>query len=507
VFLICSARNLKTMKRQLKNKNTATSFIFLPIPISIFILITQKYSDIKLRLFGHQYPRRIIFKCLVKELWLDIRFRTPYSLMFFNLYLIYIRSEQRRAKEYLELFSQKEIKELIFSRSSLCDLRIDDINFNKNAMSRIQNEGTGTAPHTIKNMVESKILVWRVGKSHINLLPIDAKRFMEDYSNLCSISKNMNHDPKIQLIKVINGTVSGGHYAALNAEIIPTSSYFQSELSPSIPFFTPYVDVNGSIRTMISRNDVEFESGIFAGFHPNYYHFTWEIFPRFLDFYQHAPSKGVPIILSRHSPNAIIEMAKTISTVQPILIGDDQRAIIKSLNVVYDGRYPSQVDFRDQSNSNIFERRKEDLNKMREFVANHDWPNLKPGHKRIFIARPEFDNRVPKNSKEIHEFLQVNQFTKIAPEGMSFGEQVSTFRDAEQICIMAGAAVTNLVYCQNLKKLVILCAVDYSREVMWNFWRDYCLFLGLQATFLYTDKTNEEFGSIDIRDLKKALIQ
>jgi len=187
VLLICSTRNLKKIKRQLKNKNTSISFIYVPIPISFFILIAQKYSDIKLRLFGHQYPRRIIFKCLVKELRSDIGFKTPYSLMFFNLYLIYIRSDRRLINEYFDSFSQTEFKKFIFSRSSLCDLRIEDINFPINTMSRIQNEGVESTPREIKNMAESKILVWRVGRSHIKVFPVDAKRFIEDYSELSTI--------------------------------------------------------------------------------------------------------------------------------------------------------------------------------------------------------------------------------------------------------------------------------------------------------------------------------
>ena len=210
------------------------------------------------------------------------------------------------------------------------------------------------------------------------------------------------------------------------------------------------------------------------------------------------------MILNKNLPAPIREIVKEVSGNEPILIGDDQYARIKRLYVMCEARFNSQVDFTDKSQPNIFNDRAGDLNKIRTFFESRYQKNPLESGTKIFVSRPKYDLRVPRTLPRLQELLESKQFLKIHPESMTFAEQVCAFRDAEQICILAGAAVTSLMYCQNINKLIVVI-VDLKSASTFNFWQDYCSFLGIKATFVYAGDAGKGFGPIDISALNAAL--
>ena len=504
MIIWCSTRNPRNLRALLRTNPDKIRIFYIPFPVSIPVLLVQRYSDTKLRLYGSRHEKRIVIKCMLKELWLDVKCNSPYFFVLFRLFLVSIKSQKEDSKDFLKTLNESEYSRFILSRSAICDFQKIGLNISSFVLTKIQNEGIGIPSNVLAKMGEQRVWVWRF-QNHLTLLtPISATDYLSKIAEERRIHTLPKADKVIQIIELSEANISKGLFAEKSGEIVPTSSYFFSEITRELPILGLFMDNGQRISVVSPKHSIELRRGVFAGFNSNYYHFTWEILPRLVHFYQKEESRAIPTILSRNSPDSISEMILELSGTYPVLIGDDESARVQQLYVLSDSRYRNQVDFTDQTHANIFNERREDLSKIRALFSEKELSESKSRPRRIFVGRPQFDLRIPSNLNQIDELLESNGYHKIQPEGMSFASQVSIFRDAEEICILAGAAVTNLMYCKKLRKVVILI-VDLSSLSARKFWQDYCAFPGIEATFLYAGDAGKGFGPIDISALNAAL--
>lgn len=501
--ILCSAQGKRSIRSIFDIPGAQVSINYVPFPVSIFLLVIQRYSDIKLRLAPENYTEKFFFKRIIKELVIDLRFHSPYFFMLFKLFIVDIKITARRNEELFNLIPESNFNRLIFARSAFCDIQQMKYEFESYFIRRIQREGINTPTVAMKNEILNHIFVWRVGGNTLPLRPIQLDRLISEHGESRQIANLSDGTAEIVVIEISDGSVSRGLFADKNHSIYPNSPYYETEISTSISSLVPFFDKRGTVRVFPPRTILPFETGVFGGFNSNYYHFTWEVAPRLISFYEDSRSKGVPVFLNRQIPDSLIELVKQISGHNPVLLGDNQQALIKKLFVLFDRRYSSPVDFRDNSSWNIFASRAEDMKKLRELSSKMELSPPGDRFRKVFVGRPEHDSRVPSNLNSIREHLFSQDFHEVAAESMSLGSQISMFRYVEEICIITGAAVTNLVYCENLRKLVIL-VIDQSPEFI-VFWEQYCLFLGLEVTFLYSQNQKNKFGPISIVELSKAL--
>ncbi len=500
--ILCSALGKKEIRSILDFPGARISVFYVPIPVSIFFLAVLRYSDTNLRLTSSDFNKKVFFKRYVNELLTDLKFGSPYFLTLFKLFIVDIRFTAKSDNEVFSSLSESNFNCLVFGRSALCDIQKLNYEFKSYFVKRIQREGIETPTPAIKNEILSHLFVWRVGGDSLPLLPVDIDRFISERGKSRQIVNFSDEVDEIVALEILNGVTCRGLFAEKNNYVFPNSPYYESEISTSVSSLLPFFSKKGSVKVIPPNAILHFKTGVFGGFNSNYYHFTWEVAPRLISFYEDIRSKGVPIVLNRQIPVTLIELVEHISGNKPILLGDNQRAIFDKLFVLFDGRYSSPVDFRDNSNWNIFAPRAEDMRKIRELSFKIVLSLPGERIRKIFVGRPEHDSRVPSNLESVKEYLFSQDFQEVAAESMSLGSQILLFRDAKEICIITGAAVTNLVYCENLEKLVIL-VIDQSPEFI-VFWEQYCLFLGLEVTFLYSQNQKNKFGPISILELSNA---
>lgn len=477
--------------------------LYIPFPISIPILLIQRFSDSRLRLNGYRYSNLVLIKCFLKELWIDLRFNSPHFFILFHLFLVEIKSRESDTKNHLRKIPSEKFNRIIFSRSAICSVLSEKINISNHQINKIENEGVKTSSEALSKWGIERIWVWRFANDLFGIKAIDVNLYLSENTEIRALSELNDSGEIIQVVELENAACVRGLYTEQSNQVIQTSLYFMSEISKEIPSFGPFLDYAEEIRVVNPKQETLFDSGVFAGFHPNYYHFTWEIFPKLLFFYENEEMKGVPTLLNKRMPKPIIEMVRSVSRINPVLIGDDQLVKLKKLYVLCDLRYRTPVDVEEKSRVNIFSNRSQDLKRIRAFFKNTETEYFTNVQTKIFVGRPKYDSRVPSNLDEIRELLTLKGFHEIHPEVMSLSDQVLAFREAEEICILAGAAATSLMHCQKLKKLVVL-VVDYSTTSGMKFWQDYCLFLGIKAEFVYSENSRRRYGRIDISKLHQS---
>jgi len=91
--------------------------------------------------------------------------------------------------------------------------------------------------------------------------------------------------------------------------------------------------------------------------------------------------------------------------------------------------------------------------------------------KRIYVSRKGAPGRRVLNEAELEPFLKHHGFAILEMEKLSFAEQISTFRQAEVIAGVGGAAFTLLNFCRpGTKVLSIMCDEDTSAGAVMKMW-------------------------------------
>lgn len=105
---------------------------------------------------------------------------------------------------------------------------------------------------------------------------------------------------------------------------------------------------------------------------------------------------------------------------------------------------------------------------MIQFLRQSFLPSPCPSpRRRLYICRNSANYRRVLNQGAVIKLLKTHGFDIIAPETLSFREQIATFAAAEAIVAPHGAGNTNLVYCHPGIPVIELFAPDYVVDCYW----------------------------------------
>lgn len=130
---------------------------------------------------------------------------------------------------------------------------------------------------------------------------------------------------------------------------------------------------------------------------------------------------------------------------------------------------------------------------------------------KIYISRRGFDKRSMLNELEVESFFENSGYEIIEPSELTIEEQVCIFKGCKKIVAPPGAALTNLIHC-NEDIDVFVFELDYSKIKGGpkSFWSYYAANLGLNYHKLDGDVIEEDIGldyqkarwRVDIEKLK-----
>lgn len=248
----------------------------------------------------------------------------------------------------------------------------------------------------------------------------------------------------------------------------------------------------------------------------NFGHWFVEYLPRLMYFENSDLPSNLPIYIDEALPKTILETIK--------LFNVHNREIIKlqaGVQYQFDGLYfgatpnyfPFDIKPGENEHDTIWPRkvfsdlRAKILNRIEEkqgFLGRRK--------RRIFITRKNFGSRIIKNEAEIIEFLKERGFETIAPEELTFIEQVELFKNASIVIGPCCSALSNALFCEPNTPVIGLIH-DYS-GFNFNGYSSYVEAGGAKA--LYVQGRTDRKASvapyhwdfeIEIADLEKAINQ
>jgi len=98
---------------------------------------------------------------------------------------------------------------------------------------------------------------------------------------------------------------------------------------------------------------------------------------------------------------------------------------------------------------------------LRARMSRHGAPRK---GKRVWVGRPRTRGRVAVNENEIQDYLVSQGFERFDPASKSVAEQIAFFSDVEVLVALGGAALTNLLFCPDETKVVILSTAFHYHE-------------------------------------------
>lgn len=90
------------------------------------------------------------------------------------------------------------------------------------------------------------------------------------------------------------------------------------------------------------------------------------------------------------------------------------------------------------------------------------------GHDKIFVSRKDASKRVLANEDEVFSLLEPLGYVRIETARMSFADQVSYFRGASKIIGVFGASLTNLIFCRENARSLLICPNTFFDHFYWN---------------------------------------
>ena len=162
---------------------------------------------------------------------------------------------------------------------------------------------------------------------------------------------------------------------------------------------------------------------------------------------------------------------EVLDLLQDLALEDDEGALqVEQLNLIQEWRYEKRFDF---------SARVEDLNKIRSTLltmhksligtGSPQQISQIPSSRAVYLKRPSNLYRQMINYDESIEFMRDNGVTVIEPSSMAFEQCCSIIHSAKVLIAETGAAMTNMILCQNDVKVIEINPQGFEP----NFWRDF----------------------------------
>lgn len=243
----------------------------------------------------------------------------------------------------------------------------------------------------------------------------------------------------------------------------------------------------------------------------NYAHWLTEVLPRIALYVRSASSEDVPLIIDDGlHPNLYESLAIVVESKRTVYkLPRDRRVHVQQLDVVtptgyvpYAARPPKQAGH----SHGIFSA--EALWAVRDACKHLMQPVNQSACKRIYVRRSSGLRKLV-NDQQISEMLTKAGFTVIAPEELSFSEQVRLFSQAELVIGATGAAMANLMFCPPGSRVHVLMA--QHKDMPYWYWQRLADCIGINLTYglgevcAGHDKGFHADFTVDINHIDKVL--
>jgi hypothetical protein len=331
----------------------------------------------------------------------------------------------------------------------------------------------------------------------VNLLKIRSTIQLEQISEIDKLIPG-----QINFVDFPNATVVNGCYAIDGMHYIKNLPYEVGGMN-SFPQRDLLVGSKGMFRQSgeVIANHYE---GLFLGSSSNWYHFLVEVLPRGIEWSQ-THKKRIGVVFNRDTPKSILEIIEKIGRSQPILISDGEVVTFKNLTVALDGRYAHQADVtRIVPGINIFKHRRPDFQIIQAWMKENFTSSDHRSPKKILLVRGLNKSRPLHNALEIQQVLEEIGFVAIDPELLSIENQIKTFENAEVMVAEEGAALTNLIFAEKMKLVILMGSNPHPQ--FGAFWRQFAGVLNIQSVRILgtpqkRNRTGDGRYSVDITEL------
>ncbi|MBT9611017.1 MAG: glycosyltransferase family 61 protein [Aquabacterium sp.] len=215
----------------------------------------------------------------------------------------------------------------------------------------------------------------------------------------------------------------------------------------------------------------------------NYAHWLTEVLPRIALYVRSALSADVPLIIDDGlHPNLYESLAIVVGSKRRVYkLPQDRRVHVQQLDVVtptgyvpYAARPPKRAGH----SHGIFSA--EALWAVRDACKHLMPPVNQTARKRIYVRRNSGLRKLV-NDQQISETLTKAGFTVIAPEELSFSEQVRLFSQAELVIGATGAAMANLMFCPPGSRVHVLMA--QHEDMPYCYWQRLADCIGINLSY------------------------
>lgn len=215
----------------------------------------------------------------------------------------------------------------------------------------------------------------------------------------------------------------------------------------------------------------------------NYAHWLTEVLPRIVLYTRHACSKGVPLIVDEGlHPNIYESLSIAVGSERLIYtLAKDRRARVHKLDVITPTGYVPYASREPRlpgHSHGVFAQQA--LLALRGAFSHLMARPSKDSGKRIYVRRNAGLRKLI-NDQDISEMLSTAGFDIVAPEQLSFTDQVRLFSQAELVIGATGAALANLIFCAPGTRVHVLMA--QHQEMPYWYWQRLADCVGVKLSY------------------------
>lgn len=350
------------------------------------------------------------------------------------------------------------------------------------------------------------------GRIHVIEPEIDRCVYKPRYYRGTAAGEVYIKTPSIYLAELSNLYVHGGTGFLLAGDYVISDRFELNKNNRILYKYGPIISgTQNSVALAIYDSKRCYEEGInLCGIAAtNYYHFTVEILSRMYYVEKTNISPDVPILLDASVKKCptLLDLLHYITKREVIWVEDGEEVFIKKIiHPSMNTWLPFNVKHKRQffiSDNAIAESGVEYLRKCTASIQrNPKWVG-----KKIFISRKNSEIKRIINEDKLGELFEEAGYVTVAPEKLSFVEQVQLFKSAGTIVGASGAALTNLVYAE--KSTVVGCIIP--EEYTFCVYATIAKYVGCNMLFYNAEITkNTRFMSadqmmVDIEECRKYI--
>ena len=230
----------------------------------------------------------------------------------------------------------------------------------------------------------------------------------------------------------------------------------------------------------------------------NYFHWVVEVLPRLFIYENLNQEKKIPILVSDGLNNNLYELLSAVLAPERPIIKLKQDTCYKIETLMYPSDLSRILDVYDRA---------PDLNStylpvciLRRMAHNIKLRYLQviPGcFRKLFIKRSS-NYRKLLNELEIESILEQNGFCSLDPGTLSISEQINIFSQAEIIVGSSGAAMTNIIWCNEGTQVIILHSDHPFKN--YPYWDALARTSGAKLSYLAGPRANNVTGFFQVHD-------